>query len=144
MSAVVCTELAVQRVSATFSQSSVLTNLAASEPGQHNDLAVWFFFFVNPVHSQVRIGTFSQPFKKKCSEVVKIGSIIIVHLISYEKSGSSYCLMLHFWWGCRGILFDIDLGKGLRFRSSTEACRILTTTEIKSVNSSVRISMCFK
>ena len=42
-----------------------------------------------------RSTTFSQPFKEKyISEVVRIGSIIIFHLMrSYEKPSSSYCVM---------------------------------------------------
>ena len=56
-------------------------------------------------HFQVKKAVhFSQPFKEKClSEVVRIGSIIIFHLWVSLKS-HEYCVMLYFWWGCRGNL----------------------------------------
>ena len=54
--------------------------------------------------------TFSQPLKEECiSEVVRIGSIPFIWE-SYEKSNSSYCMMLYFWWGCRRNLNLITLG----------------------------------
>ena len=41
--------------------------------------------------------TFSQLRKEECiSEVMRIGSIIIFHMISYEKPSSSYCVMVYF------------------------------------------------
>ena len=49
-------------------------------------------------------------FKKRISEVVRIGSIIIFHLVSYGKPSSSYCVMKHFWWSCRENLILISLG----------------------------------
>ena len=43
---------------------------------------------------------------------MRVGSIIILHLwLSYENPSSSHCMMLYFWWGCRGNLKLINLGK---------------------------------
>ena len=48
--------------------------------------------------------TFSQPFKEKCiSDAVRIGSVIIFHLKSYEKPGSSYCAMKCFTLGSERV-----------------------------------------
>ena len=59
---------------------------------------------LKPFHPHVHNSTFSQPFKKKCiSDVLRIGSIIIFHLSKLWKAESLYCVMLHFWWGCREI-----------------------------------------
>ena len=30
-------------------------------------------------------------------EVVRIGGIIIFHIVSYEKPSSLYCVMIYFW-----------------------------------------------
>ena len=42
--------------------------------------------------------------------IVRIGSTIIFHLIKLWKPSSSYCVMLYFWWGCRGNSKMINLG----------------------------------
>ena len=38
-----------------------------------------------------------------------IASIIVFHLSKLWKPSSSYCVMLYFWWGCRGNLKSITL-----------------------------------
>ena len=55
--------------------------------------------------------SFSQPFKERSiSEVVRIGSIIIFHLISYGSPSSPYRVMYYLWLGCRGNVKLITFG----------------------------------
>ena len=59
--------------------------------------------FVSPFLTLPKLKKYILPFfkEKRISEVVRIGSIIIFHRVSYEKPSSPYCVMWEFWWGCR-------------------------------------------
>ena len=46
------------------------------------------------------------------SEIVRVGSIIILHLSKLWKPSSSYRVVKYFWWGCGGNLALIALGSG--------------------------------
>ena len=93
-----------------------------------NSLLRWKMIMLQILTHTFLFTPFSPEFKKHVlprnvlSEVVRIGSIIIIfHLNKLCKASSSYCAMLYFWWGCRGNLKLTTLGseKVKRLRECT-------------------------
>ena len=93
-------------------------------------IIVKYLQFFQGIHVCKRVGfydseTVSAEVPKKRNENRFLGSEELLvqsslFCLSYKKPSSLYCVMLYFWWGCRGNLKSFTLGS--EGRKVTEYC----------------------